>query len=1728
MPLNAHAFSTSQDTPTHFQLPSQRKRSITRLDGLRKIAQQATLRKGSSNRQEQPRRVSSVSIQNLTNPHRWSRKFSNTPFPPVVESAEMEDATARSPFSNRSWSQRASGIEGSFDTPLPTANLLPGNNRGSSNVVSESFRLPSIAEDGTSKATALPRPSIIRLEGERYINKRIPGEINGLETELSKAFFTVEAGATIGHSILLYYQGRGTEMLENLTKLTLLAQEKGNGAIMFRAQLWKAIILHEAGAVQDMPNLLGDIIHLVLCEGRSYDADFYQLRKLWSQYREQVIDCLANENLQQLGGDNSKVDLAESDRRFRERLADITKILDEGFDHSEWPDPDVAMNASLIRRGHQFMRRLSDLSIETQRLQETNERLKRENELLTMDNIRYSEERKTVPHLSTALSKDGFFPRIGANRPHTTDIERDAVSPGPVSALMNHLGHEPRHQLPGSYDTASAGPTRQRLAQHHAQRPSSSPFDQSPGRQRWGSSESTRKAYGRKHSSGSSFSPGGQWRSRRSYSRTPSWGSSHNSSRFLRARTLDRGLSTRSALGRDSNAPKQPVVPKDPKLLVPASSSAPALKEFDLVMRASTPGLSEVMSGIGTTSAVSLQQRRQSSINLSPHTRPLPLAQLEGRDSFSDSFDFAVDYPSARPKPLDTSARHSRKQSLPMPSNALDPESLPFTDTPSPTKLEANMPQLHENQERRRRSMSFSSRSPTSASSTSYEHERRRSMLQQTQLRGGFEGGREGSEKMSSAEEGPSKSSVNAAPPARQKDSGESARVSTSAVREGSRNRNSDRDESTVRETAPGSAGLSESPDVTATDSDSASMDTSSGSSISLRSFDSKPLATSDNGPSKSKRKSVTIGTGAAPLTPGKSPPSSAVSMPSTKRSNNNGNPSSDLHNWAGLSALAPEFKPRKPTRPEALRPRRISEDISPDLHQDLAATTQNQSPYSNPPAAHGGSTASSKDVRISLLLSQLETDQAATLDRIRRSSKPTISSPLRRSSRVSDDDDNEALIHPARVPSSTDWVAARDSVTHNDPGRAPSSPSDRDLTLSLHGEHKLDGSSGTHEDKDDAAQIDQAEDQFGRARTAQGPTDSLGEIPNLKDRQRFFGSEDWRNIRDKFPSESSSQGTNPNTVSKEKRRTSSNVRRKPASSISRAKRRNKSMGLVEKSELHPSSQASTQNDLVGRELPSVYRERWKHLSVEQREEAARGSKSREESILNESSQKEGHIGESRTEYETPDLYGGSNDGKQDTEASDAARTEKGMQSQISGEAPRVETSKAAPQPHHTKRHHSIYDEIENSYPSPTSPQSLHDQVFSQEGVHGSAQVKDDHSLRGDASISQQEHNDSPSGTSSSNRDSEYSRGYSFSGFSDVYSPGIRDQQRSLALRQPEIDARATLPSRTARSSLASNRTSTVPSGSQGGSEIRSAAEKVQPVNPRRARKGVISDEAERHENMHVGERQSGPSSRQSALQHSDASARHLPSPLHLQQSARNNSLSTVPQSSSSKPATYSAQFRAHARLHTPKDIIDITTHEHKQIGMEVDANPQQPTLSNVTLPPRPRAVNIPVRSIPAAHGLDPYPPARNAFEASVDEHFGMEEQILLPRTYQPDAEPVQAPLARPMKRRQGQPRQEQEENDAEQKEEAKAGPRKYAPPEMYRSKVPRESIWENERWAFFQDESANRRRSAGEVGRGVDSDSGFVGFDRRQEMHIVSDTEDEDEDEKDVDGPKTNISTNF
>ena len=944
-----------------------------------------------------------------------SAKSSAWTMSPLASGKLLQSPLARPSSPHASRQHTAASRSGSYiETPLGSEISIRSGRQSSSSSVPLSGH-PSIKDSITSNSSApssRSRPSIGRLHSEIGRNEAMYRTFEMLQEDMNRFQQRIWLGSQIGEAMLQYYDGSGATVLERLTQIVISAQEYDFEAIFARAQIWRALILHDTSATIHVPEIIFTVVSRRYANDPLTQADYYQLKKLLLFYTEEV-EHIFQENV--VRDDSAQ----ENDGVVQERLVPrLLQYVDSKFDQKQWPDLEGLLNHSGSGANSVVAKAIAPRAeIELQTTREQNELLRKQNELLRLqreqlesDKIRYQEERKLFDPegvLSTGYDYDGCFPQ------HSVDDSVDSAQSLFLSRLapddnqfksqeIAHLGSNIRSERT---TTASGDVQKQRTLPSSASKlsnvglvgrwlVSASPAtDQSPNRRPWGTPGSMPESWQRKQSTPLSWNL-----------RTPSVSvseryrlsskdydyplmSGHAPPRALRVRNKDSATSRRwSSKGswrqpasqrtstsgtcssfhgslqvsplrfgaiRKSQAVEKVEALGNQTETIAATSAAAALEndrytpESASVAKATLEGL---ISGLKSSRSVSMEDVEP----ISPRTMPRSPESSVDLPKMNDEKE------TRNPSAIQIPGRRPSAPSPTSPVLTLDTADVPLTDTPALKKLAELAPHFREHQEQRRQSQSYLS-SPTSPSSTSYEHERSRAIASLGDLR--FIA-------------------------------------------------NPQRDTTIAKGISPRSPILGI---VSTTASDTASHPESTPLSAEFTSQYSvpKPKTLYERRGRQDGRTGPSIKTSpsAAPLTPGKkSPPSSAISKPETEKGSMIIGASKHILSPKAFTYI-PYSRHRDPETAVPLLDELESMDISSQDESPSSSSGRNQQVMHEHWPSEDNSTStdlqgySPDSVRISKMLAKLQTEQSY----IRRPSQPIVSSPLRRSSRISDEEDEDA-----------------------------------------------------------------------------------------------------------------------------------------------------------------------------------------------------------------------------------------------------------------------------------------------------------------------------------------------------------------------------------------------------------------------------------------------------------------------------------------------------------------------------------------------------------------------------------------------------------------------------------------------------------------------------------------------------------------------------------------------
>lgn len=145
-----------------------------------------------------------------------------------------------------------------------------------------------LSDDFTPEPSPASNASLELYREEVRANNTISNEIKELGDTLDYATTTAHLNEKIGDAMIAYYTGHGASMLGELTTVTQVAQMYELNHIMARAQLWKAMILHEMGEDINMADLLIDVLPHIVHDEECTDADRYHMRRLVLLYGDEI------------------------------------------------------------------------------------------------------------------------------------------------------------------------------------------------------------------------------------------------------------------------------------------------------------------------------------------------------------------------------------------------------------------------------------------------------------------------------------------------------------------------------------------------------------------------------------------------------------------------------------------------------------------------------------------------------------------------------------------------------------------------------------------------------------------------------------------------------------------------------------------------------------------------------------------------------------------------------------------------------------------------------------------------------------------------------------------------------------------------------------------------------------------------------------------------------------------------------------------------------------------------------------------------------------------------------------------------------------------------------------------------------------------------------------------------------------------------------------------------
>lgn len=600
------------------------------------------------------------------------------------------------------------------------------------------------------------------------------------ESKLELLVAKLWLGESIAKAVRFYYQGNGPEVLADLTNTTINAEGLKLRSLAARSQLWKAIILHEMGEIAHIPELLADVMWLVYTDD-GQEADYYQFRKMLSKYAEETWQQLKLIEIgeRSVGNDfDSEIDFfcEQAQSQYKDWAIGLHNFLDARFNGNEWPDPEEAMEAASADISH--VSRKAWMSLE-HRFHQLNEEYK----LLLSENRRLREDapgqtkvqlRSHLKAVSSPQSRDMHDSQCKDREPISVqelphkeeghEIQSIDDNSNIDQKLRKNLQPSTKEQPPSLTDTRSSlspitGRVTRRIISNHPRNPpiSSTIWTKSPNRLHWGtprlsyvaersgsdwntarslpSRSSIRYAYNRQSCSQGSMrrcTPPQPLRilkkrnkpisgSKTHADREEASSKDHQSEEHIARERVDRQLThhlsddasfrEQSMHNRDSSSDhtKKSYVRIRPlaneQIFFSDKSLLSEYEEYqEHEMRQSDVASTDTMPvGFRTFNWQNLQNTstaRKESEQISPHTRP---KQVSGSNA-NGAFSFSEPHPvSFKFVPKENECEQPTSSSI-KPIPLIDENDVLLTDTPSPTKLDQDLPYLRKHQEQRRRS----------------------------------------------------------------------------------------------------------------------------------------------------------------------------------------------------------------------------------------------------------------------------------------------------------------------------------------------------------------------------------------------------------------------------------------------------------------------------------------------------------------------------------------------------------------------------------------------------------------------------------------------------------------------------------------------------------------------------------------------------------------------------------------------------------------------------------------------------------------------------------------------------------------------------------------------------------------------------------------------------------------------------------------------------------------
>ena len=398
-------FSVSEDYQpvAHTRPGDARSDSINNMDipirystsELQSLSDRASRRKQSSNGSS--RKSSEVaSIMHSLATGGYPRKASDADFDPLWERLLAEtggSVVVKSPNYDSLFAEagtRSSHNEDQIDAPLKSDLSIregSGHRDSAGSLGSIAASIDSSSQDPW-KATDIPFNVLDERDENLLMERRIKDLTR--RSELLKMRHHCMAALTSA-VIKSYTSERDTKLLEQLTMATKMALVYNLRDIAARAQLWKAAVLHSLGHAENVPQMIADIMEVLLETGN--DTDMFQFNKIWAQpHANKVVNLLYEQVGRSMDTLTTKEEIEARIAETSSFLLKTTKHIQDGFSENGWPNGFDAKEAA-GPEAETYGFRPAEIRAEYRNVRAHNHALKEENDELIGDTARYQAEK---------------------------------------------------------------------------------------------------------------------------------------------------------------------------------------------------------------------------------------------------------------------------------------------------------------------------------------------------------------------------------------------------------------------------------------------------------------------------------------------------------------------------------------------------------------------------------------------------------------------------------------------------------------------------------------------------------------------------------------------------------------------------------------------------------------------------------------------------------------------------------------------------------------------------------------------------------------------------------------------------------------------------------------------------------------------------------------------------------------------------------------------------------------------------------------------------------------------------------------------------------------------------------------------------------------------------------------------------------------------------------------